>query len=100
MNITITETAKKVLKSISQSSNFKKPALRLVISGAGCGGPRLGLALEELEKSKDFLFTENDIDVLLDKDMKKFIEEGEPVIIDYLDSPYRTGFMINNSVKC
>lgn len=60
----------------------------------------MGLALEELEISKDFLITENGIDIILDKDMKKYIENGEPVIIDYIDSPYNAGFMIKNGVSC
>lgn len=35
MNITITETAKNEFKNIFQGSNFRKPTLRIVISGAG-----------------------------------------------------------------
>ncbi len=76
MNITITEAAKQKILEATKEVDFKKSALRLVFSGIGCGGPRLGLAIDESEKTNDPMIVTNEITVIYDSDIARFIDTG------------------------
>lgn len=65
MKITITDSAKQKIIEASKGTDFKQPALRLVFSGIGCGGPRLGLALDESDNTKDTVVVANEISVIM-----------------------------------
>ena len=99
MNITISDIAKEELEKLMTDSEFKSPALRIVFAGAGWGGPRYGLALDESEETKDFTFKENTINLIMDKTVKQYIERGLPISIDYQDS-HGGGFLIENGHSC
>jgi len=60
----------------------------------------VGLALDESEDTKDFLFNNNGIDILVDKDMKRYIDTGAPVTVNYQETPYGAGFFIENGSRC
>ncbi len=100
MTITITDNAKEQLLPVMQSSEFKKPAIRLVITSIGCGGPRMSLALDESENAIDEKVHNNGVDVLIDKEVQLYLTEGRPIIIDYHTSKYGSGFIIDTGVSC
>jgi len=60
----------------------------------------LGLALDESENTKDTLVRENEIDVLLDGEIKRFLERGRPITIDFQTSRYGSGFFIDTGYSC
>ena len=42
----------------------------------------------------------NEIEVLLDGDVKRFVDAGAPVTIDFKRTPYGEGFLIENGARC
>jgi len=60
----------------------------------------LGLTLDESENAKDTLVKENEIDVLLDDEIRKFLERGRPLKIDFQTSKYGSGFFIDTGYSC
>ena len=100
MNINVTTGAKEQLERVIKDSDYKNPALRIVYAGAGWGGPRLGLALDESENTNDFLLKENDINIILDKNIKLMLDNGKSITIDYHESRYGSGFTIDSGCSC
>lgn len=43
---------------------------------------------------------ENDINILLDEEIKKFLERGRPLTIDFQTSKYGSGFFIDTGYSC
>ncbi len=43
---------------------------------------------------------DNGIDILIDTDMKRFIDTGAPVTVNYQETPYGAGFFIENGSHC
>jgi Fe-S cluster assembly iron-binding protein IscA len=60
----------------------------------------LGLALEELEESDDFVMENNDIQILLDDRIKHYIETGPKIVVDYRDTAYGAGFVVDGGSSC
>jgi len=100
MKITITDTAKLKIIEATKDTDFKTPALRLVFAGIGWGGPRLGLALDESENTKDTVIIANEIPVMYDSDIARFMDAGTNITIDFVDTPYGAGFMVDTGASC
>jgi Fe-S cluster assembly iron-binding protein IscA len=60
----------------------------------------LGLALDESENSRDFKVQDNGIDILLDNDIKRYIETGAPITVDFKTTPFGSGFFVGNGSAC
>jgi Fe-S cluster assembly iron-binding protein IscA len=60
----------------------------------------LGLALDESENTNDFLLKEDDINIILDKNIKLMLDNGKPITIDYHESRYGSGFTIDSGFSC
>jgi hypothetical protein len=60
----------------------------------------LGLALDESENSNDFKVNDNGIDILLDRDIKRYVETGSPVTVDFKSTPFGSGFFIETGSNC
>lgn len=100
MGIEVTDIAKEKLVDVMKDSEYKKPALRIVFSGFGWGGPRLGLALDELEGATDHVYQDNDVDIILDDRMKNYMETGPTLKVDFRESAYGAGFIIDGGSSC
>jgi len=100
MNITITDSAKNKILDATKGDEFKQPALRLVLSGIGWGGPRLGLALDESENTSDIKVIANDIPVLYDNDIARFFVSDTAITIDFVETPYGAGFIVDTGASC
>jgi len=70
--LTITDEAKAELQNVLEQNPGK--SLRLVMAGFGCGGPSLGLTLDE-SNDDDTQQNINDIDVLLDPQVVRFADD-------------------------
>lgn len=100
MNVSVTDNAKVKILEALKDSGYKQPALRIVYSGVGWGGPRIGLALDESENSIDLLITANEVDILLGDDIRRYAETDAPITIDYKESRYGEGFVVDNGRSC
>ena len=100
MNIKITENAREKIKDAMDKSEFKKPALRIMFAGVGWGGPKLGMALDESDNAKESVINNDDINIILDRNITNIINAETPIVIDYRNSIYGSGFIIDNGAGC
>ncbi len=60
----------------------------------------MGLTLEESDNTKDTVVHEGAIPVLLDDYTRKIVEMTRKVKIDYHDSGYGGGFIVDSGTTC
>lgn len=58
------------------------------------------MALDESENTKDLLITNNEIGILLGEDIRRYAETDTPITIDYRESRYGAGFVVDNGLSC
>lgn len=90
--IQVTDKAKKELLVVLKEHTQKY--IRLFIQGVGWGGPRLGLALDEL-KDSDEKINSNGVDIIYDRGEQDYIEHS---VIDYEDSFIGRGFVVKSAL--
>ena len=86
--IKITDSAKNKLQEVLDKNPGKY--LRVVFQGFGWGGPSLGLTLDEPKKN-EIAFLVNGINVLIDDNVKTYVEGNT---VDYVDYGYGGSFSI------
>ena len=84
----ITDVARDKIKEVLSENSGKY--LRIAIE-AGCGGPRLGLALDELKENEETTQV-NGIDVLISDEVKP---HSDGSTINYIQSTDGEGFVID-----
>ncbi len=92
--VSITKKAATELQNILKKENKKGCGLRIFTAGFGCGGPQYGLALEETPGDRDRITESNGVKIFLDENMDALLSGVE---IDYIETEYGSGFVINNS---
>ena len=85
----ITDVARDKIKEVLSENSGKY--LRIVIE-AGWGGPRLGLALDELKENEETTQV-NGVDLLISDEVKPYSDGNT---IDYIQSTDGEGFVIDN----
>lgn len=90
-NIQVTDKASKELLTVLKENATKK--IRLYIQGIGWGGPRLGLALDELNEQNDDAINANGIDIIFNKGDKDYLDHS---VIDFEDSFLGSGFVVRS----
>jgi len=60
----------------------------------------LGLALDESDGTLDHRLTDKGIDIVIDDRIKYYLETGSPLIIDFKESVFGSGFMIQGGSSC
>lgn len=91
--IEITDAAAEELKQLLEKEKKSDHGLRIFAAGIGCSGIRYGLTLEKSPKEEDAVSESNGIKIFFDKDLRDDIEDFR---IDYIDSEYGKGFVIDN----
>lgn len=72
----------------------QKPALRVFISGGGCGGFKYGMSFDtKLDVLNDFQIEKEGVKVIVDRESATYLEGTE---IDYVDSLQGSGFTFLN----
>ena len=89
-NIQVTDKASKELLTVLKDHADKM--IRLYIQGVGWGGPRLGLALDELNE-QDETITTNGVDIIFNSRDKDYLDHS---IIDFEDSFLGSGFVVRS----
>jgi iron-sulfur cluster assembly accessory protein len=71
-------------------------AIRIVMNEGGCcGGPSLGMALDEAADS-DETFTEKGLTFLVNKEL---FDEVKPISIEFVESHMGAGFMVRSALS-
>ena len=60
----------------------------------------MGLALDEYEDNTDNKLVENDINLVYDDTLKRFIEGGSDITVDYVNLPSGSGFTVSTGNTC
>ncbi len=58
------------------------------------------MALDESENTKDTVVVANEIPVIYDSDIARFINIGTNIKIDFVETPYGAGFMVDTGSSC
>lgn len=85
MQLTVSKAASEKL------AEYQGKNIRVYIAGAGWGGPRFGLALDEPKKD-DFVFERNGVNFIVDKQLENMLPQ---LHIDYQTSFAGEGFVVN-----
>lgn len=91
--VTITETAAVELKSLLESEEKQDHSLRIFIAGMGCSGIQYGLSLDNESKEDDITVTDNDVSIVMSKDVSDALNDAK---VDYIDTAHGKGFVIDN----
>lgn len=86
--VEISGEALKEMETILDKDEYRGKAVRLVIAGMSCGGPQLGLALDE-PNDEEVILEGSNFKMLADAFMKDQIKAAGGLVIEYVDDPYR-----------
>lgn len=90
----VSEKAGEVIKGFLAGREGPQ-SVRITLNEGGCGGPSLGMALDEPAKS-DETFTEKGITFLVDKNL---FDQVKPISIDFIETDMGAGFSVQSSLK-
>ena len=94
LNITISETAAKIILNTIEDQSVSDPYLAFYVAGGGCSGLQYGLALAEGEPEIDDI-------IIDDKGVKIAVENGSAnyvngCVINYQENGMQSGFKVEN----
>jgi len=94
LNITISETAAKIILNTIEDQSVSDPYLAFYVAGGGCSGLQYGLALAEGEPEIDDI-------IIYDKGVKIAVETGSAkydngCVINYQENGMQSGFKVEN----
>ena len=87
------EVSEKAAEMITDFLNGQEPphSIRITMN-AGCGGPSLGMALDE-PLAEDEVIEEKGLTFLIDKTL---LDEAKPINIDFITTPHGSGFKLSS----
>ncbi len=92
-DVIFTERAIAKVKTLMPGAE-QKPALRVFVSGGGCGGFKYGMSFEsKVDVLNDFKIEKQGVSVIVDRESATYLEGTE---IDYVDSLQGSGFTFSN----
>ena len=100
MTIKVTDAARDEVLDQMKGSGYRNPVLRINMTGAGWGGPRLGLVLDELDEKEGAAIVVNDVNVVYDGRLKNYIDVKSGITIDYRKDRWGSGFVILGGSSC
>jgi len=92
-SLSITERASKKIKELAREQGNEELALRIFISGGGCGGFRYGMALDDKVYDDDIVIDKDGVRVLVDGFSAQFMNGSE---VDYMETLMGAGFIVKN----
>jgi iron-sulfur cluster assembly protein len=94
MPITVTEKAAREVGTLLDGQGKQGAMLRLWVAGAGCGGLRYGMGIDEKEPEKDdSVFESNGVRVVIDPQSLSFMDGST---VDWIEDVENGGFNIEN----
>ena len=94
-DLALTATAReKMLELFSQVEDDELKAIRVFVSGGGCGGMSYGMTFTDAQSEYDCIRKEEGFDVYVDAVALNFLRGVE---IDYVERPTGASFVFNNA---
>jgi len=94
-DLALTVTAsEKMLELLNQVEDDEIKAIRVFVSGGGCGGMGYGMTFTDSRSEYDSVRSENGFDVYVDAVALNFLRGVE---IDYVEKPTGASFVFNNA---
>lgn len=94
-DLTLTATAReKMLELFNQVEDEELKAIRVFVSGGGCGGMGYGMTFTDTQSEYDAVRKEEGFDVYVDAVALNFLRGVE---IDYVERPTGASFVFNNA---
>lgn len=91
--LSITDRASQKIKELAREQGNEDLALRIFISGGGCGGFRYGMALDDKLYDDDLVVQHNGVKVVVDSFSAQFMSGSE---VDYMETLMGAGFIVKN----
>ncbi|MCS7220012.1 MAG: iron-sulfur cluster insertion protein ErpA [Anaerolineae bacterium] len=92
--ITLTEAAARKLREVLEQKGLAEThALRVFVTGGGCGGMQYGMTFDNKPREDDEVFEQHGLRILVDPISSFYISGSR---IDYVDSLMGGGFHIEN----
>jgi iron-sulfur cluster assembly accessory protein len=88
----VSEKASEMIKEFLKSQ--EEPHTIRIHVHAGCGGPALGMALDDSQES-DLKFTEKGIDFVIEKEL---YEDVKPIHVDFIETATGSGFKLTSNL--
>lgn len=88
VDVAISDEVLQELSKALELEEFKGKALRVTIAGVGCGGPQLGLVMDE-PKDEDKIFESDTVMLMADEGMQQEITNGGGLKMEYINDPMR-----------
>jgi len=94
MPITVTEKAAREVGTLLAGQGKTEAMLRVWVAGAGCGGLRYGMGIDEKEPEKDdCVFESNGVRVVIDPQSLSFMDGST---VKWIEAGESSGFDIEN----
>jgi iron-sulfur cluster assembly protein len=94
LNISLTESAAKMISDTIQDQSVSDPYLAFYVAGGGCSGLQYGLALAEGEPEiDDVIVYDKNIKIAIEYSSVKYVNG---CTIDYQDQGMQSGFKVEN----
>jgi len=92
--ITVSPAASNAISNIIREKKLEGYALRVFVSGSGCGGVNFGMALENNIRNEDMTFDANGVKVVVDEVSIVYLHGAH---IDFVNDPDRgAGFIVDS----
>ena len=92
--LNITESARKKMVNLLSDSNEKPAAVRIFVSGGGCGGMNYGMTFADRINEKDSrIFDDSGFSLVVDPVALAYLQGAE---IDFQDDGISATFVFNN----
>jgi iron-sulfur cluster insertion protein len=91
--INLTEHAVKKLQQLLSSDENQGAKIRIYVQGGGCSGFSYGFAIEDDQQEDDLIFTEDNVNVLIDPISLAYLEG---ITVDYKSDINGERFAIQN----
>ena len=86
VQVDVSDAAASKLSEIMQNEETEGKVLRIIVTGMGCSGPQLGLALDEPE-AEPMIYQDKGLVIIGDENMKTMIDSFEGLTIDFVQDP-------------
>jgi iron-sulfur cluster insertion protein len=94
-DLSLTEAAReKMLELFNQVEDDELQAIRVFVSGGGCGGMGYGMTFTDTQTEYDAVRSEKGFDIYVDAVALNFLRGVE---IDYVERPTGASFVFNNA---
>ncbi len=95
--VSVTESAVAEFKKVLEREKKSGHGFRIFIANIGCCGPEYGIGFEEKAQESDTVFEDHGVKFFLDENAHRALDGS---IVDYTETPYGSGFVINNPNAC